>query len=89
MIVLATLLAQIEQYASPTSAHWLILIQWILPAFYILLAVCLWRAAKYFGIGAKERKLLRMETGKLAEEVHLLRQELEGGKKRATSTESG
>ena len=84
MIVLATLLAQAEQCASPTSAHWLILIQWILPipiaAFYILLAVCLWRAAKYFGVAAKEQKLLRMEMSKSAEELHLLRQELKQDK---------
>lgn len=76
MIVLAMLSTQAEN-----SADWLVLTQWILPlpiaALYVLLAVCIWRAAKYFGIAGKEQKLLRMETGKLAEEVHLLRQELE------------
>lgn len=93
MIVLATLLAQAEQYASPISAHWLILIQWILPipivASYILLAVCIWRAAKYFGSAGKEQKLLRMEMGKLAEEVHLLRQDFDSVKERDLSEQSG
>ncbi|UCF14393.1 MAG: hypothetical protein JSW59_13345 [Phycisphaerales bacterium] len=80
MIALGILATQAEQYAQHNSAHWLILTQWILPlpiaALYVLLAVCIWRAAKYFGIAGKEHKLLRIETGKLAEEVHLLRREL-------------
>lgn len=84
MTVLTILLAQAEQYASPVSAHRLILVHWILPipiaAFCILLAVCVWRAAKYFGIATKEQKLLRMEMSKSAEELYLLRQELKHGK---------
>jgi hypothetical protein len=32
------------------------------------------------GTANKEMKLTRMEVGKLAEEVHLLRQESKGGK---------
>jgi hypothetical protein len=83
MIVPATLLAQAQQYASPVSAHRLIFVQWILPipiaALSILLAVCIWRAARYFGISTKEQKLLRMEMGRSAEELHLLRQELKQG----------
>lgn len=75
-----TMLSQANQYAAPNHDNWLILVQWILPipiaAFYVLLAVCIWRAAKYFGIAGKGQKLLRIETGKLAEEVYLLRREL-------------
>lgn len=100
MIVLPILLAQAGQYASPKSEYWLNLIQWILPltpviafyiriAFYILIAVCIWRAAKYFSSAVREQKLLRMEMGKLAEEVHLLRQEIKGDNKQASSHESG
>ena len=93
MIVLTTLLAQAEQYASHKTDYWLIFIQWLLPlipiAFCILLAVCIWRATKYFGSAAKDQKLLRIEAGKLAEEVHLLRQEVSGDKKQVTSIESG
>jgi hypothetical protein len=92
MIIIPTLLAQAEQYASHKTDIWLILIQWVLElipiAFYILLAVCIWRAAKYFGIAGKEQKLLRIEMGKLAEEFHLLRQEMKGGRKQVSSTES-
>jgi len=83
MIVLA-ILAQAGQYAQPIAIRLLFLIQWIIPfisvLFYILLAVCIWRAAKYFGSAAKEQKLLRIEMGKLAEEVHLLRQEIKDNK---------
>jgi hypothetical protein len=49
-------------------------------AFYILIAFCIYRAAKYFSSATREQKLLRMEMGKLAEEVHLMRQELKGDK---------
>lgn len=90
MIFFAMLSAQAEQYEPHNSANWLILIQWILPilivASYILLAVCIWRAAKYFGSAGKEQKLLRMEMGKLAEELHLMRQEFKGGKNGDAST---
>ena len=93
MIILATL-ANVEQYTPPNSTYWLMIIQWIVPlipliAFYILLAVCIWRAAKYFGSATKEQKLLRIEMGKLAEEVNLLRRDMNEGKKQVTSTESG
>ena len=92
MIILPTLLAQAEQYASDKADYGIILIQWILPlipiAFCILLAVCIWRATKYFGSAAKEQKLLRIEMGKLAEEVRILGQEMKGGKKQVPSTES-
>jgi hypothetical protein len=56
---------------------------------FALVIICLMRVARYFGNAGKEQKLMRMEMGKLAEEVHLLRRELEGGKKRESSAESG
>jgi hypothetical protein len=94
MMVYTTLLAQAGRYTPPTGPiFWRIFIAW-LPAlfiipFYILLAVCIYRAAKYFGSAGREQKLLRMEMSKLAEEVHLLRQELEGGSPQKSLTESG
>jgi hypothetical protein len=84
MIVPATLLAQAQQYALPVSAHRLIFVQWILPipiaAFCAILIVCILRAARYLGSATKEQKLLRMEISKSAEELYLLRQELNHGK---------
>jgi hypothetical protein len=41
-----------------------------------LIIVCLIRLAKFLGSVPKEQKLLRMELGKLAEEVHQIRNEL-------------
>jgi hypothetical protein len=85
MMVCTALLAQAGRYTSPTGPiFWRIFIAW-LPAifgiaFYVLFAFCIYRATKYFGSATREQKLLRMEMSKLAEEVHLLRQELKGGK---------
>jgi hypothetical protein len=50
-------------------------------AFYSLLALCIYWVAKYFRNAGKEQKLLRMEMGKLAEEVHILRQKFENENK--------
>jgi len=47
---------------------------------FALVIICLVRVARYFRTAGKEQKLIRMEVGKLAEEVHLLRQELKGNK---------
>jgi hypothetical protein len=93
MILLATLLGQAGQAMPHRAIFWPLIWNW-LPCifgvtFYGLLAVCIWKATKYFGSAAREQKLLRMEMGKLAEEVHLLRQELAGCNKRETSNESG
>ena len=81
MIVL-TILAEKGPYMQPESFSWQLVIHWIMPlipiaAFYIFI-VCLWRAAKYYSGAGKEQKLLRMEMGKLAEEMHLLRSEIKG-----------
>jgi len=45
-----------------------------------LVIICLVRASRYFRTAGKEQKLIRMELGKVAEEVHLMRQELKDGK---------
>ena len=85
MIDFAVLLGQVGENASsaPTqSAHWLIIYQWIAPlialGFLCLLFVCIYRAAKFFDRAGNEQKLLRIEMGKLTEEVHLLRCEIKG-----------
>ncbi len=79
-MVITILLARAQQYVPPQSGIWWIVWAWLPTliglAFYVLLAFCIYRAAKYFGTAGKEHKLLRMEMGKLAEEVHLLRREL-------------
>lgn len=49
--------------------------------FFALIIICLIRISRYFLTAGKEQKLIRMEIGKLAEEVHLLRHELKGGGK--------
>jgi len=43
---------------------------------------------RYLKRSREERQRFRLELGKLAEEVHLIRQDLEGGKKQESSTES-
>ncbi len=45
-----------------------------------LVIICLVRASRYFMNAGKEQKLIRMELGKVAEEVRLIRQELKGDK---------
>jgi len=56
---------------------------------FILAVMCLVDVTRYFSTAGKEQKLIRMELGKIAEEVHLLRQKLENGKEQKTLTESG
>ena len=47
---------------------------------FALIIICLIRVSRYFMSAGKEQKLIRMELGKLAEEVHLLRQNLKDDK---------
>jgi len=47
---------------------------------FALVIICLIRIARFFSTAGKEQKLIRMELGKVAEEVHLLRRKLEGEK---------
>ena len=88
-MVYTMLLAKTGEYAPPGAGIFKALILW-LPAilgiaFWILLAFCIYRAAKFFSSATREQKLLRMEMGKLAEDVRLLRQDLKGNK----DTDSG
>jgi len=48
---------------------------------FALVIICLIRVSRYFLTAGKEQKLLRMEIGKLADEVHFIREKLEGGEK--------
>lgn len=76
--------------ASHQSVHGLIVYQWLIPligfAFFGLLFVCVYRAAKFFEKAGNEQKLLRIEMGKLAEEMHLMRRETKGDKSGEHST---
>jgi hypothetical protein len=58
-------------------------------AIFALIIIGLIRLVRFLGSAGKEMKLTRMEVGKLAEEVHLMRQELKGGEKGNSSTKSG
>jgi hypothetical protein len=40
---------------------------------FALVIICLVRVSRYFRTAGKEQKLIRMELGKVAEEVHLIR----------------
>ena len=53
---------------------------------FALIIICLVRVSRYFRNAGKEQKLMRMEMGKVAEEVRLLRQELKGDKNSDAST---
>lgn len=53
--------------------------------FIALVIITLNRAADYFGSAGKEQKLLRMELGKLAEEVSQLRRQLDSAKEQDDS----
>ena len=55
---------------------------------FALVIICLIRVSTYFRTAGKEQKLIRMELGKIGEEVHLLRQELKGSKKTDSSSQS-
>ena len=48
--------------------------------FFGLIISCLIRISRFFRTAGKEQKLIRMELGKVAEEVHLLRQEMKVSK---------
>ena len=52
----------------------------------ILLTIGLIRLVRDLGSAGKEQKLMRIEMGKLAEEVHLLRREIKGDKNDNNST---
>ena len=56
---------------------------------FALVIICLIRVARYFGSAGKEQKLMRMEMGKLAEEVHLLRQQIQSRESGESPARSG
>jgi hypothetical protein len=80
MIIDALLLAQgkVEHGCHPWPFLGLV-------AFAAFVIFCVYRIGKFFDSGRKEQKLIRMELGKVAEEVHLLRQELKGDKESDSS----
>ena len=49
---------------------------------FALIIISLIRIARYFRNAGKEQKLIRLELGKVAEEVHQLRQEFKDNKNR-------
>lgn len=53
-----------------------------------LIITCLIRVSRYFKTAGTEQKLLRMELGKAAEEMHLLRQELKDATSKEPSADS-
>jgi len=55
---------------------------------FALVIICLVRVSRYFLTAGKEQKLIRMELGKLAEEVHLLRQELKDSRGTSSPAEA-
>ena len=67
-----------------------LLITLVVIGFYVfifaLIIIALIRIARYFKNAGKEQKLIRLELGKVAEEVHQLRQELKDGKGSNTLT---
>ena len=52
---------------------------------FALVIICLIRIARFFRTAGKEQKLIRIELGKVAEEVHLLRQEFKSDKNAGAS----
>ena len=82
------ILARVEVINVP--GIFMVLVVFAVYAFiFALVIICLVRVSRYFRTAGKEQKLIRMELGKVAEEVHLIRQELEVGKEQESSTESG
>ena len=53
---------------------------------FVLVSICLIVVSRYFWTAGKEKKLIRLDVGKLAEEVHLLRREIKGDKSHDAST---
>jgi len=56
---------------------------------FAVVIICLIRVSRFFLTAGKEQKLMRMELGKLSEEIHLIRQKLEDKKEKESSAESG
>lgn len=55
---------------------------------FALVIICLIRVSRYFMTAGKEQKLIRMELGKLADEIHAIRQKLENRTESNKATDS-
>ena len=76
--MIANLLIMAETQTRTTFLPCALLIFLVCIGFVVLVIIGLIRLVRYLGSAGKEQKLMRMEMGKLAEEVHLLRKELKG-----------
>ena len=72
-------------YSAGAASAIIILVAYVF--IFALVIICLIRVSRYFLTAGKEQKLIRMELGKLAEEVRLLRQEQKDGKGSDSSAE--
>ena len=72
-------------YSAGAASAIIILVAYVF--IFALVIICLIRVSRYFLTAGKEQKLIRMELGKLAEEVHLLRQSLKDDKDTDSSAE--
>ena len=80
------ILARVEVINVPEI--FMVLVVFAVYAFiFALVIICLVRVSRYFRTAGKEQKLIRMELGKVAEEVHLLRQELKDSKDSVSSAQ--
>ncbi len=77
--MMGCILADIEDLILPGTIIVLVALAFYVFLF-ILAAMCLVDVTRYFSTAGKEQKLTRMELGKIAEEVHLLRQVLKSDK---------
>ena len=55
---------------------------------FVLIIICLIRLSRYLMTAGKEQKLMRMELGKLAEEVQAIRQKLDNYKEQNEPADS-
>ena len=55
---------------------------------FVLIIICLIRLSRYLMTAGKEQKLMRMELGKLAEEVQAIRQKLDNYKEQNEAADS-
>lgn len=55
--------------------------------FVVLIIIAVVLFIRFLGIGIKEMKLMRLEIGKLAEELRLLRNDLKGRSRSGSSTQ--
>ena len=73
-------------YKSPITFSLVVLLN-LIPFFLFVWGV-VW-LIKYLKRGREEQQRLRLELGKLAEEVHLIHQELKAGKEQNSPAQSG